>query len=54
MFLIEEHAVLQAVVELAEHAVEQVALCSGVPVSGLASAAVVGVGAWGGGEWLCR
>ena len=35
----------QAVVEAAEHAAEQVALGSGVPVSGIAAAVVVGAGA---------
>lgn len=39
-----EVPVLEAVVELAEEAVEQVVLCVGVPVPGLVSAAVVGAG----------
>ena len=43
---IEQRVVLEAVVELAEHAVEEVALCGGVPVSVVVAApAVVGFGA---------
>ncbi len=46
--LVEELAGLEAVVELAEHAVEQVPLGLGVPVTALAPAPVVGFGSWRG------
>jgi hypothetical protein len=43
----EQPAVLTAVVELSEHAVEEVPLGGGVPVSlAVAAPAVVGLGAW--------
>jgi hypothetical protein len=43
----EQPAVLKAVVELSEHAVEEVPLGGGVPVSvAVAAPAVVGLGAW--------
>lgn len=41
---------LEAVVELAEEAVQQVPLCGGMPVAMLTSASVVRVGSGGGGE----
>lgn len=45
--LIEAASVLKAVVELAEHAVEEVALGGRVPVPVVVAAApVVGLGAW--------
>jgi hypothetical protein len=43
--LVEDDAVGQAVVEAADHAVEQIALGGRVPVSGSSSAVVVGAGA---------
>jgi hypothetical protein len=43
---VEQFAGLEAVVELADHAVEQMSLGGCVPVSLLASATVVGVGSW--------
>ena len=46
----EGDAVVEAVVQTADHAVEQVALGSGMPVAGLPSAVVVGSGAGGAGE----
>jgi hypothetical protein len=44
---VEQLAVLEAVVELSEHTVEEVPLGGGVPVSvAVAAPAVVGLGAW--------
>jgi hypothetical protein len=43
-FLIDQFVALKAVLQLSDHAVEEVALCGGVPVSGVATAPVVRVG----------
>lgn len=41
--LVEQDVLLEAVVELADHLVEEVSLSGGVPVPGLAAAVVVGL-----------
>jgi putative transposase len=44
--LVEQDVLLEAVVELADHLVEEVSLSGGVPVPGFAAAVVVGLCAW--------
>jgi len=46
VLFVEELPGLEAVMELAEEAVQQVPLCGGMPVSVVASASVVRVRSW--------